>query len=339
MVEEPAMSLLRPLIVAAVTALIVLTAEFLHLRRIRRLQTLLFGTDRRAFGVAITAAAIRIMAVSCVAGCLTFLILLPAQPLQSDGAREVPYNKLKHIVLVLDVSPSMRLQDAGAERDISRMSRAREVMQSYFDRVPMNEFRVSVVATYTDAFPVVEATKDIGVLNNILADLPMHFAFPPGDTDLFAGIRAAAQMARPWRPRSTTVVIISDGDTVPATGMPKLPAAVADVVVVGVGDAQNGSFIAGRNSRQDVSTLRQIAARLGGIYHNGNEQHLSTELIQRLTRRMEDNDGRTWNRRDLALLFLGVASLALAILPLLLHYYGTHWQPGIRPSGPRASIA
>ncbi len=70
--------------------------------------------------------------------------------------------------------------------------------------------------------------------------------------------------------------MLSDGDTVPATGMPKMPASIADVLIVGVGDPRQGSFIDGRMSRQDASTLRQIAARLGGIYHDGNQKHIST---------------------------------------------------------------
>ena len=45
----------------------------------------------------------------------------------------------------------------------------------------------------------------------------------------------------------------------------RMPASVAGVLVVGVGDPQAGMFIDGHQSRQDVSTLRQIAARLRGV--------------------------------------------------------------------------
>ena len=40
-----------------------------------------------------------------------------------------------------------------------------------------------------------------------------------------------------------------------------------------------GKFIAGHQSRQDASTLRQVAVRLSGTYHNGNEKHLPTVLL------------------------------------------------------------
>ena len=40
------------------------------------------------------------------------------------------------------------------------------------------------------------------------------------------------------------------------------------------------AFSPGRQSRQDVSTLRQIAVRLGGVFHNGYEKHLATATIR-----------------------------------------------------------
>ena len=177
----------------------------------------------------------------------------------------------QHVLLVLDVSPSMRLDDAGPDKDSSRMDRARELMESFFERVPIERFRVSVVAFYNGAKPVVVDTSDFEVVRNILGDLPMHYAFRSGRTRLFDGLQEAAQIAAPWEPRSTTLILLTDGDTVPATGMPRMPASVRSVLVVGVGDPRTGKFIDGRQSRQDVSTLRQIATRLGGVYHNGNE--------------------------------------------------------------------
>ena len=120
-------------------------------------------------------------------------------------------------------------------------------------------------------------------MRNILNDLPMHHAFPSGKTDLFSGLEEAATIAHPWNPRSTLLMMLTDGDTVPSTGMSTLPASIADVLIVGVGDPRTGSFIDGGQSRQDASTLRQIAARLGGVYHDGNTKHLSSDLLARLT--------------------------------------------------------
>ena len=198
-------------------------------------------------------------------------------------ARTMPDSQRRHVLIVLDVSPSMRLKDAGPNADQSRMKRASTVMESFLDRVPVDLYLLSVVACYNGAKPVVIDTKDLEVVRNIFGDLPMHYAFPVGKTDLFSGLAEAARIAHPWQPRSTLLLMISDGDTVPAVGMPKMPASIADILIVGVGDPRQGTFIDGRMSRQDASTLRQIAARLGGIYHDANAKHIGTATIQGLT--------------------------------------------------------
>ena len=314
---------------AIVVAVIVAVAELLHARRMARIGTLAFGPTGKPSSWVVAVPFAKVVSAAVLAAALVTLMLLEPMSHRKDGS-DIPFDKLKHVVIVLDVSPSMRLTDAGTDGKQSRMLRAREVMESYFQRVPMTEFRVSVIAVYTDAFPVVEDTKDAAVVRNILNDLPMHFAFVPGETDLFSGIRKAAELARGWRPRSASVILVTDGDTVPSTGMPKMPAAVSEVVVIGVGDAQKGSFINGKNSRQDVSTLRQIAARLGGVYHNGNEKHLSTALIDRLTEQMDGESRIQLTNREYALIAAAASIVVLGAIPILLHYFGTTWQPGIR---------
>jgi Ca-activated chloride channel family protein len=209
------------------------------------------------------------------------------------------------------------------------MKRASEVMESFFERVPIDQYLTTVVACYNGAKPVVVRTKDLEVVRNILGELPMHQAFPSGQTDLFAGIREAAKLAAPWNPRSTILLLVTDGDTVPATGMPKLPASIADVLVVGIGDPRTGSFIDGRQSRQDASTLRQVAVRLGGTYHDGNEKHLPSDLLRQLTLMPKESLLDRLSVREYALLAVGLGSAVLALLPVGLHWLGSRWRPGV----------
>ena len=194
----------------------------------------------------------------------------------------------EHLLLVLDVSPSMRLQDAGEAGDDSRTHRASALVKSLLKRVSDEKMHFTVIATYTSAKPVVQESRDREVLLNILDDLPMHWAFESGKTRLFDGLEEAAVIAKEWRANCATLVVISDGDTVPPTGMPRMPPSVGGVLVVGVGDPMQGKFIDGKNSRQEVSTLQQTAVRLGGFYHNGNEKHLSTEMLKQLTSSKKD---------------------------------------------------
>src|SRR5262249_1168144 len=148
--------------------------------------------------------------------------------------------------------------------------------------------------------------------------------------DLFSGLTEAFKIAQPWQPRSTLLLMLSDGDTVPATGMPRMPSSIADVLIVGVGDPRQGSFIDGRMSRQDTSTLRQIAARLGGVYHDGNTKHISTATLNQMTVIPRKSAFERLTRREYALIACGLGALVLALLPVLLHQFGTRWRPGVR---------
>ena len=74
--------------------------------------------------------------------------------------------------------------------------------------------------------------------------------------------------------------------------------------------------------------LRQTAMRLGGFYHNGNEKHLSTDLLKQLTASKKESPFEKLTRREYALIACGLGAAVLSLLPLLLHYFGTTWKPG-----------
>ncbi|MCP5024559.1 MAG: VWA domain-containing protein [bacterium] len=289
---------------------------------------LLFGPRQRAENWVRIVPILRSVAAGLLAwGLWTLLFSIAPKTQGSDTIKSGEWN---HLVLVLDVSPSMRLEDAGPTGEQSRLHRSRDILNSIFSRVAMGHYRVSVVATYSGAMPVVVDTIDAEVLQNILGDLPMHHAFKKGETRLFDGLEEAVKIAKGWEPRSTTVIVLSDGDTVPPTDMPKMPPSVGGCLVVGVGDPLVGSFVGGRNSRQDVSTLRQIAARMNGSYHNGNKKHVASGILKQVTVGSHQALLRVWSRREYALMACFLGSALLALLPLLLHLLGTRFQPGRR---------
>ena len=313
-------------LVAITAAILASFAEAIHLMRCRRIATLAYGPSGRPMPWVAIVPLLRVGSLTALAWGLTTLMLISPKVHQ---AATVESEDFKHVIMVLDVSPSMRLDDAGPKKDTTRASRARELLDSFFNRVPMEEYRVTVVATYTGAKPVVIDTRDIEVVRNVISDLPMHHAFTSGQTKLFDGLEEAARIAKPWNPRSTTLLLVSDGDTVPAKGMPKMPASVASTLVVGVGDPRAGKFIDGRQSRQDTSTLRQIATRLGGTYHDGNEKHIPSETLNMLTQASAAAPIEEFTRREYAMAACAIAGPTYALLPLLLYYFGTLWRPGV----------
>lgn len=316
--------------VAVIVVILVVGAEALHRRRVERFARLAFGPQGKPNAWARMAPLLRALSLGAVAwGLVTLMLLAP----KTHRGEQLDKNELRHLLLVLDVSPSMRLRDAGPSATQSRIKRVSDLMGSFFERA-REPMKISIVAVYNGAKPVVQETLDMEVVHNVLDDLPMHYAFRVGETKLFDGLEEAANMAQHWKPRDATLLLLSDGDTVPANGMPRMPASIGHVVVVGVGDSRKGGFVDGRHSRQDVSTLRQIAARLGGRYHNGNEHQIPTDMLRSITQRTEASAIEKLTRREYALLSCAVGATLLAMLPWLLSRFGTNWNPG-----PPASVS
>ena len=326
-VESSALEL--GLIAAGVALAVSFAAEVIQIVRVRRVAPLAFGPRAGLVSLALGAGLMRVGGLTLAAFGLAVLAALPAKSHRATELREADY---KHLVLVLDVSPSMQLQDAAKGGVQKRSERAADLLQSFFDRVSAEKYKTTVIAFYTDAKMVVEDTTDREVVRNILTELPMRHAFKTGESDLFSGLKAAANVAKPWNPGSAVVMVISDGDSVPASGMPKMPVSVGtNIVLVGVGNPVSGKSIGGHQSRQDVSNLRQTAVRLNGTYHDGNEKQLPTELVSRIDERATPPAGTKFSLRERALWAVGLGCSGVGLLPLMLGLLGTGWAPGRSP--------
>lgn len=315
--------------VAGAVVLVAAAAEVIHYFRVLRAAPLAFGPRRRWLALAAVTPALRTVAAGAAAWGLTVLVVLPPK---SHKVGEIKAGEYRHLVLVLDVSRSMTVDDAGPDGKQPRRERAADLVQSFFERVQAERYKTTVVAFGKEAKPVVVDTFDREVVRNILSDLPIRHAFKPGETDLFAGLEEAAKIAKPWPPGSAILMVVTDGDTVPSTGMPKMPASIGNnVVMVGVGSPSSGKSLGGHTTRQDVSTLRQVATRLAGTYHDGNDKHLTTDLVSRIDERATPKAGPKWRAREYALVCTGAGAGVLAVLPVVLTLVGTGWTPGRRP--------
>lgn len=314
--------------IAIAVAVLVLLAELLHQRRIRRIAHLAFGPDGRPAAWTSIAAPLRVFAAAAATWGL--LVLASADPAVRE---EIPTREAsRHLLIALDVSPSMQLVDAGpdAEKE-SRAIRAGRIVQGVLDRLDASTTRVSLVAFYTDALPVLTETFDKEVVRNALDGLPMSTAFESGATKITEGVAKSLETARSWMPGTATLLVVSDGDELTSTAIPALPASIADVLVVGVGDPQQTMSVGGHASRQDTVSLKQLAARLGGVYHQGNTRHPPSGMLEDLTMiepRLSDADGL----RELAIYASVAGVAALALLGPLLSIAGRprSWSRGWR---------
>ena len=307
MVISPTLALVVGLVVAALVAI----AEWLHARRIRRVARLAFGSSGKPAGWVALVPPTRVAAAGVLGWSLVILLAVDPQ------VREVQDNRAasKHLLLALDVSPSMQLVDSGPERE--KQARAiwgGKVLQGILDRLDMATTRITLVAFYTDAKTVLTETPDKAVIANALDGLPMYAAFESGPTRLQEGVVAALDAAKGWMPGSATLVVLSDGDTLSSSAAAvRLPASIADVIVIGVGDPHRSMPIAGHSSRQDTTSLKQLATRLGGIYHQGNEKHLPSSILEELTM-IEPRLSDETSLRELALLLVGLSAIVLAAI-------------------------
>jgi Ca-activated chloride channel family protein len=133
-------------------------------------------------------------------------------------------------------------------------------------------------------------------------------------------VTESLKVARPWPRRSATLVVVSDGDAKETLGAVTLPPSIADTIVIGVGDPAKATLVSGHSSKQEAWSLKQLAARLNGYYHEGNRLHLPTEVLRRLAM-ISPNAGEGAGLREAALAALGAgAGVAGLLTPALLAF-------------------
>jgi Ca-activated chloride channel family protein len=285
--------------------------EWLHARRSARLKHLAFGPAARPRAWLSAAAPLRVLAMGLLGWGLLVLLAADRAPWDAGDAAAAKPAAVRHLVIALDVSPSMQLPDAGPSGTQQRAERARQVVRSILDRLDLRRMRVSVVAFYSGARPVVIDTFDPDVVANILDDLPLEHAFTPGKTNLYEGVKSAAEVGKAWPVKSATLLLVSDGDTLPARETPRLPPAYTGNFIIGVGNAYHGMFIDGHSSRQDADSLRQLALRIGGEYFDANGRHLPSADLLSLGQWLPVNEHLGAGLRELA---IGAAVAGAALL-------------------------
>jgi len=308
--------------------------EWLHARRIARVSTLAFGPGARARRWTLAAPFARVIALAGMAWALVTLIAF--NNLIRDRDRQV--HATRHLMVLLDVSPSMFLKDAGESGKDMRNSRASAVLKSVLDRVPGDHVRFSAAGFYTETRMMVNECQDRELILHLAGGTPFHITYKPGKTELLKSLNEAGELMKDWERKSTTLLVISDGDSAPPAGLKPMPSSVSDVIFAGVGDSGHGTFIDGHLSRQDTASLSQLARRLHGTYYDCNVKHIPTEALARLN--AEEAGAAKWqtDRRVLALIILSVSAVVLCLVPLLLEYLGSTWsrrKVSARPLQPR----
>ncbi len=309
---------------ALAAAALAACGEWLHGRRIARLGSLAFGPVGRPRLWTRLTPGIRVLALAGLAWSLVTLIAYDNR----SRDRDLQANVTRHLMVLLDVSPSMLLTDAGEGGAQMRKARAHDVLKSVLNRVPGDNVRFSAAGFYTDTRPMVKECKDRELILYLAGDTPFHITYKPGKTDMLASLNQAGIFMKEWERKSATLLVISDGDGVPPTGLNPMPSAVSEVIFAGVGDPGRGTFIDGHLSRQDTANLSQLARRLGGKFFDCNTRQVPSDALLKLN--AEDPGAAKWrtDRRLAALIVLATSTVLLCLTPLVLEYLGSAWRPG-----------
>ena len=221
----------------------------------------------------------------------------------------------------------MEIKDAGEGGGQTRRDRAAALLKSVMERANSDQVKITMACFYSDAKLLVKESTDREIVWNFADRLPLHIAYRPGKTDLVKSLNGAGEFVKDFPRKTTTALVLTDGDTLPDSGLKPMPSSVAETLIVGVGDASRGNFIDGHLSRQDSAALSQLARRLGGHYHDGNIRHVPSEYLRRLTAPDENTDRLQISLRVLAIIVLAVSTALLCLLPLLLDWLGSAWKP------------
>ena len=305
------------------TGLLAALGEWLHALHCRRLGRLAFGPDNAPRVWTKIVPAVRVLAL---AGVIWALIVLMAFE-GSNRTQERNAAATRHLMVLIDVSPSMEMKDAGESHTDTRRDRAAALLKSVMERAASEQVKITMACFYSDAMLLVKECSDREVIWNFADKMPLHIAFKPGKTDLVKSLNSAGEMVKDFPRKSTTMLVLTDGDTVPDSGLKPMPSAVAQLVFAGVGEATRGTFIDGHLSRQDNAALSQLARRLGGQYHNGNVKQVPSEMLRHLTAPDERTEKFQISLRTLAIIVLAVGASLLCLLPLLLENFGSAWKP------------
>lgn len=313
-----------PLLVAIGVFLLVFLAERLHLRRCRIVAHLATGPGGRPRRWTHWVGPVRALATGAMAWSLLTLCQVGGAGRAADTNAQERREHRQHVVFVADLSPSMHLRDAGSARNQTRSERMYEVVDAILRRIDGNVI-YSVIGFYTDAMPVIVDSEDAELVRNVFNGLPIWYAMKPGQTDLATAVRKALEHLASYPPKSTTVFVCTDGDSIELASLPNAQPAVRAVYVLGVGDPQQGTFIDGHMSRQDATVLTTLAGRLRGEYIDVNQKHVPSLSLETLSPGFAATKGQ-FRLVDVAIWVFAAAAVVYALIPVLLEYFGSDWR-------------
>ena len=216
----------------------------------------------------------RWMALGMILAAISAMVFAMARP-QGDAGTKTEKTTGRNIMIALDLSRSMRVQDVKPDR----LAQAKIVIYELLES--MQNDRVGLIAFAGTPFLSAPLTIDHSAVRETVEQIDEQW-MPTGGSDIAAAVRLATQVLKETGQKNNALVLISDGEE----NEGELDAIIADaersgvtIIAIGVG-TEDGGFVphpdfvgglvdsAGNRilSRLQPDVLRKLANETGGRY-------------------------------------------------------------------------
>lgn len=284
-------SLLWLLVAVAVFALLYWRMRFLRRRRLARfgladvLQTLMPDVSKYLPTIKIV--------ISLLA--LTSMAIMLARPRTQGKPSEEEVSGIE-VMIAVDVSNSMLASSTDDPRGVSRLQRAKHVLNSLIGK--LDNDRVGLIVFAGDAFTQLPLTPDFVSAKLYLNEISTGM-IPNQGTDIGSAIQVAMNSFSGMKDVERAIVVITDaedqiGDAVSVAAAAKEEGIEVDVIGLGSGkgaqiplDRSYTNWLKDDNGQVVTTYLneqlaQEIAAAGGGVYINGASASALNELVSRL---------------------------------------------------------
>lgn len=264
---------------------------------------------------------------------LTFIILAvarPYTPTQAGDKQDETTARGIEVMLCLDVSNSMLASSTDDPAGVSRLQRAKFILEKLIDR--MSDDKVGLIVFAGDAYTQLPITSDYISAKMFLSDITTDIV-PTQGTAIGAAIDMAMNSFTPESDFQKAIIVITDGENFEddaAEEAKRAADAGIQVDVIGIGSGRGApiplssdrsKFMTDQSgerviTRLDETNAKAIAKAGAGIYLNGSSGSVVSELDEQLSKLSTTEYKRAMATSPANELFPLAALLALIFLAI-----------------------
>jgi Ca-activated chloride channel homolog len=244
---------------------------------------------------------------------IAFILVALARP-QRVNEKVEQYSEGIDIVLLLDISESMLIQDFKPDRLEAAKQVAREFVQGRF------QDRIGIVIFSGDAYALCPLTTDYKLLNTYIDEIS-HKLIQTGGTAIGSALAVATNRMRESKAKSKVAILISDGDNTAGNLDPITAAELAHAyniklytILVGkegqvmLPESMGGAYI---ENSIDETTLKKIADIGEGKFFRASDNQALKDVFNQIDRyeKAEIKETRFKDTKDFYQIYLQWAIL------------------------------